>query len=217
VTDRVDVWLIPVDLPGAALAALTAVLDPDEQARSAALRDAATRRRFTATHGAVRWILGERLGVPPAHLRWRYGPHGKPSLADRLEFNWSHSGEWALLAVHPDRAVGVDVQELLPASTARRMARRYFGAGAADGLAAGAAADVGDPAEFAARWARREAVVKAYGGRLLDHVGPTASLPPGAYVVHDLPVPGGYRAAVARAGNEPFVVALQPWNGHLAG
>ena len=80
-SDVVEVWLIRTDLPDSVLAGLLPLLDDGERERADALIYPASRRRFIAAHGAFRVILGRRLGVPPASLRWQRGPHGKPELA----------------------------------------------------------------------------------------------------------------------------------------
>jgi 4'-phosphopantetheinyl transferase len=106
--DQVDIWLIRSDVPAGVLGDLAAVLDDAERGRAEALITAPHRRRFIATHGAVRLIIGQRLGVPPGQIRWRHGPHGKPELAtagdpaearDDVHISLSHSGRLAMLAV----------------------------------------------------------------------------------------------------------------------
>ena len=64
----VDVWLIDTDLPEPALARLAALLDRDDRQRLGAIAAASRRRRFIAAHGAMRVIVGDRLGVPPQRL-----------------------------------------------------------------------------------------------------------------------------------------------------
>ncbi len=78
--DVVEVWLIRTDLPERVLADLLPLLDDGERERADGLLYPASRRQFIAAHGAFRVILGRRLGVPPASLRWQRGPHGKPEL-----------------------------------------------------------------------------------------------------------------------------------------
>ena len=85
-------------------------------------------------------------------------------------------------------------------------------------------ADPGGPAgRFARLWCRKEACVKAHGGRLAEGLhlpvhllGPLvvrdpAGTLPGTCRVRDVPAPAGYRAAVALSGDQPFVVRWQVW------
>ncbi|WP_405007965.1 4'-phosphopantetheinyl transferase superfamily protein [Kitasatospora purpeofusca] len=217
-TDFIDVWLIPTDQPEPVVRALYELLDPAERARADG-PDRRFGRRFTVAHGAVRLLAGARLGRDPARLVWRYGPHGKPGF-DGLAVNHSASGALAAVALTEGRAVGVDVEEVRDARVAVRMARRYFPAAEAESVAADP-----DPAgRFTVLWCRREACVKAYGGRLvqgfglpLDGPSPVlladpGALGPGPCRVEDVPAPGRFRAAVAAVGAGPADVRRQIWS-----
>ncbi|GGV23413.1 4'-phosphopantetheinyl transferase [Kitasatospora herbaricolor] len=223
--DTVQLWLVPDQEPGPAPAELLAVLDPEERSRAAAYLSADARRRFVLAHGAVRHLVAGRLGVAPQEIRWRRGRHGKPELAGRCtgaEVNLSHSGAVAMVALSASRRVGVDVQRVLPRLDATGMPERYFLPEEARFVRAGA-----DPAaraeRFATLWARKEALVKAYGGRLtqglriplLDSGTVTGGHPADAwahdYRVADVPAPDGYRAAVALSGTGDFRVSMGRW------
>ncbi|MFE6748504.1 4'-phosphopantetheinyl transferase family protein [Kitasatospora purpeofusca] len=216
-TDLIDVWLIPTDQPEPVVRALYELLDPAERARADG-PDRRFGRRFTVAHGAVRLLAGARLGRDPARLVWRYGPHGKPGF-DGLAVNHSASGALAAVALTEGRAVGVDVEEVRDARVAVRMARRYFPAAEAESVAADP-----DPAgRFTVLWCRREACVKAYGGRLVQGFGlpldgpsplllaDPGALGPGPCRVEDVPAPGAFRAAVATVGAGPATVRRQIW------
>ncbi|KQV13274.1 MULTISPECIES: 4'-phosphopantetheinyl transferase superfamily protein [unclassified Kitasatospora] len=223
--DTVRLWLVPDQQSGPALASLFAVLDPGERLRAEAYRSADDRRRFVVAHGALRCIVARRLGATPEEIRWRHGPHGKPELTGRhtgAEVNLSHSDTVAMVAVSASRRVGVDVQRVLTRLDAIAMAERYFPPEEAGFVRA--AADPDSRADrFARLWARKEALVKAYGGRLtqglriplLDGSTGTGEHPDDAwsrdYRVTDVPAPPGYRAAVALSGTEAFRVTLRRW------
>jgi 4'-phosphopantetheinyl transferase len=164
-------------------------------------------------HDTVRAILGRRLGVPPERIEWRRGRNGKPELigaAAGLRANLSHSGGLAALAVAVGPDVGVDIQRLAPGLNAEGLAARYFRPDEARFVAEAAPAERLD--RFVVLWARKEACLKAAGGRLaeglrlpvLGEAGPgdlvvrdPGGRLPGPYLVRDVPVPAGYRAAVA--------------------
>ncbi|MEU6261116.1 4'-phosphopantetheinyl transferase superfamily protein [Streptomyces sp. NPDC047043] len=207
---RVDVWTVPLDGPPAAVATLSRILSEREAERAGRCRFETDRRRFIIAHGAVRLILAGCLDVPPEELRLQRGPQGKPRLAggSELRFNLSHSGELGLVAVTRHAEVGVDVDRLRPGLPVEPFAERFFPASEARFVAAPA-----DPTERAERflrlWTRKEAVVKAAGARLTqglaltvltDAVRDPSGRIPGAWSVRDLPVPDGYRAALAVAG-----------------
>ncbi|MGI5243483.1 4'-phosphopantetheinyl transferase family protein [Dactylosporangium sp. CA-139066] len=198
----VDVWLVDTRDPYD-----ETLLTPADRARRDALRDARDRRRFAAAHAALQRIVAGRLGG--AAVCWVRGPNGKPGLhGDPLRVSLSHAGEYALIAVAADRPVGADLQDLVPGLDWAALARRFFPPAEAGRVEAAGAG------EFARLWARKEAVVKAAGDRLTRGLGlPVAGDPAPvvehagvAYAVTDLPAPDGFRAAVALAGPEPFVI-----------
>ncbi|MFE2106507.1 4'-phosphopantetheinyl transferase family protein [Kitasatospora sp. NPDC059463] len=212
-----DVWLIPTDQPEPVVRALRELLDPAERARADG-PDPHAGRRFTVAHGALRLLAGARLGRDPARLVRRRGPHGKPAI-DGLAVNLSASGALAAVALAEERAVGVDVEEVRDARSALRLARRYFPAAEAALVAADPA-----PADlFTTLWCRREACVKAYGGRLVQGFGlPLAgpapvlladpgALGPGPCRIDDVPAPGPFRAALAVVGARPVLVRPHTW------
>jgi 4'-phosphopantetheinyl transferase len=221
--DTVQAWQVSGDdLSRADVADLFDVLDAEERRRADSRTLAEGRRRFIIAHGAVRFIVARHLGAPPAEIAWRTGRHGKPELADPwtgVHVNISHSGTLCLIALSASRHVGVDVQQILPGLDTIAMARRYFSPGEAAIVAEDCDAG-GRAEEFARLWARKEAVVKADGGRLTQ-VLPLPALGDGEAVVEvpksmryrvaDIPAPPGYRAAVALAGADRFTVELDTW------
>lgn len=224
--DTVQVWLIGTDQPPSVRAELESLLDSEERRRAGAVRGDLARSRFVVAHGAVRLIVGDRLGQPAERVRWRRGVHGKPELAGPgpgLQVSLSHSGELALVAVTGRRPVGVDIQELAGHLDPVRLATRYF-----SDVEARFVARADRPARRVGRmvrlWVRKEACVKAVGARLLHGLpvpvagagggglvhDPTGRLP-GRFRVRDLAVPRGFRAAVALAGAGPFRVTRHRW------
>jgi 4'-phosphopantetheinyl transferase len=221
----VRVWIVPVDLPPEAAARCLEVLDDDERARAAAILSERDRRQFAVAHGALRILAGRELGETPSALRWDRGPYGKPALAapwSGLSTGLSHSAELIAVAIAVGRAVGVDIQCLAPGPTVVAMSARFYPPAEAAYVAAGrdeaARAD-----RFTRLWCRKEAVVKAAGGRLWpnleiavlggDVVG--CAEPPGAHRVADVPAPPGFRAAVALAGAAPLIAQALAWPGEV--
>lgn len=103
----------------------------------------------------------------PAIIR---GEHGKPVFPpplDTLGFNWSHSGDVALLAVARGPAgfqIGVDVEVVRPRSRAMELARRFFAPEETAEL--NELADADRLGGFLSLWTAKEAVLKAHGGGL---------------------------------------------------
>ena len=84
-------------------------------------------RRFTVSHGILRWVLGQYVGRDPATIR--YGGQ-KPSLVGEsgphpIHFNMSHSGEMVVIGV-AGAPLGVDVECLNRRLDAESIARRFF-------------------------------------------------------------------------------------------
>ncbi|HEX4729168.1 MAG TPA: 4'-phosphopantetheinyl transferase superfamily protein [Jatrophihabitans sp.] len=225
-TDLVSIWLIRTGQPEPVVNALTELLDSDELFRAGQIAEVADRAEFVVSHGAVRTILARTLGVPASLPGWRLGPHGKPELAVPdcdLQCNLSHSGGLAVFAVCAGRAVGVDVQCRQFGSDLGQLAARYYPADEARFVTA-ARSDHQRAVRFTGLWSRKEACVKAGGGRLIPGlawpargVDPSLGAVPvtgadGHYLVRDLIGPPGFHLAVALAGTAPFRVRRTDWS-----
>jgi 4'-phosphopantetheinyl transferase len=229
--DVVQVWFVRDELPESVLAELSAVLDDEERRRADAFARPADRRRFIVAHGAARFIVGAQLGAPAREIRWERGPHGKPDLAGTwtgAQVNLSHSDSLSMIAVTASRRVGADVQRLAPGTGPAAMANRYFPPEEAGFVLAAEGAD-GQADRFTRLWVRKEAVVKAAGGRLMQGLPVPVQRPggaaaddyvadypdemlPGRYRVTDVPVPEGFRAAVALSGDQGYDVIQRWWS-----
>jgi 4'-phosphopantetheinyl transferase len=155
-------------------------------------RDQPGRRRLAA-HSALRRVLAGYLGVPAAGVEIEVGENGKPRLpGEELQFNLSHSGEVALIAVSESRSVGVDVERVKLDRDFLALAERALGE---EEVAALRAADPADRAAvFYAAWVRHEAFLKCLG------VGLAGPIPDSPVSVQQLDAEPGYAAAVAVAG-----------------
>lgn len=175
-------------LPDPVRADLAASLVPVEQQRWEALRLPEDRERFLRGRGGLRRLLGAWRDEPPEAVPIGAGAHGKPCCTGGPEFNLSHSGDLILLALHRERPVGVDVEQLRPGLAWRPIARRVLPPAEWQALEAeGAEA-------FLAAWCRLEARLKAQGLGLAGLGQPAV-----AVELWDVAVPLGYRAALALA------------------
>lgn len=175
---------------------MLALLCSDEHQRLRRCRLPADQDRFLLGRGLLRLRLGQALGLEPARLRFRLGPQGKPALEglesrDTLQFNLAHSGALVLLALHPERPVGVDVEKHRPGLNWRSIARRHLPRGCLEAL------EALPPAEqlsgFLQHWCRLEAGLKATGLGLAAVGAP----PPPGLELHDLQLPEGYAGSLA--------------------
>lgn len=110
-------------------------------------------------------LLASYLGTEPSAVRLLAGEHGRPALdaqsRDALDFNWSHSGERALVAVARGIAPGIDLELRRTRASALEIAQRFFTAGEAAWLAT--LDEDARRAAFLELWTAREAVLKALG------------------------------------------------------
>ena len=220
-TDLVRVWIVPVDVPPGTVASCRDALDDGERARAAAFLGPRDRQRFTVAHGALRILAGHELKTPPAALSWTPGRHGKPGLAppwSGLHTSLSHSGDRIAAAISTGRPVGVDIQHLVPGLQVAGLSARFFPPDEAGYVAAGR--DASEQVDrFAQLWARKEAVVKAAGGRLWPNLkiavhgsdAVSCAEPAGSLRVADVTAPAGFRAAVALAGAAGLVMEAAAW------
>ncbi len=122
------------------------------------------------------------------------------------------------MATSARRPVGVDIQHLMPGLDPIALSARFFPPDEAGYVAAGQ--DARARAErFARLWARKEAVVKAAGGRLWpnlriavrDRDVVRCAEPANHYRVGDVTVPPGFLAAIAMPGTASFRVEVARW------
>ena len=197
-------------VPTRLLQHLETLLEASERRRHAAFRQAADRERFLLGRAALRLLLGAWLSVPPEAVPLPTGLHGKPHCPGGPSFNLSHSGDLVLLALHPSRPVGVDVEALRPDVAWEPVAQRLFTSVEQEALQACPAAE--RPGAFLDHWCRLEARLKARGLGLAglealraeDHqvslAGDGSTTVRGAAEsIWAVAVPSGYRAAVAMA------------------
>ncbi|MFM7269892.1 MAG: 4'-phosphopantetheinyl transferase family protein, partial [Cyanobium sp.] len=181
----------------------TSVVNERERQRAQRFRRPEDQQRHLLGRAALRLLLGAWLDRDPAALRFHYGRHGKPLLEGWAgggpHFNLAHSGDLILLALHPSRPVGVDVERQRPDLDWRPIAARILPPHELEILEA--LAPVLQPQGFLRAWCRLEARLKASGEglagleRLRRAPMQTAARPE----LWDVAVPMGYGAAVALA------------------
>lgn len=198
----IHLWRAPLDIGPEKLRALEMLLRPDELERAARFRFPGHRAHYTAARGILRMILGIHTGCEPQNLRFAYGEHGKPFLAEpaggRVEFNLSHSGGLAVYAVTSGSRVGVDVEFIKPGGSWMEIARRYFTPGEADELSA--LPPDAMPRRFFEVWSGKEARMKAMGTGLLFEKGEEEAI---LWTVRNFVPMAGYAGALATESGRP--------------
>lgn len=211
----VSVWNIDLLQPISVVDSLRAWLDDDEVHAAAARRADVLRHRYVVAHGAVRSILGGRLGIDPAAVVFSRSCdqcgdllHGKPVLADHgdLWFSLSHSESFAMLAVASGARVGVDIEIERPRSRLDRLAARVLSDEEHDEWSQ---VEPGRRTQaFLERWTAKEAYLKAIGEGIWQ---PLRAVPrdPAGWTVARIPSPLGTVASIAVAADA--VVEIEQW------
>ena len=210
---QVDVWRIKLDLPLATVKQLESTLSTDESQRARRFHFEKDKTNYIVAHGCLRDILSRCLQCEPGKLNFDINDYGKPSIKGyKLEFNLSHSGNLALIAVSRECKVGVDVEHIRSNMEFESIANRFFSPNEVAEL-------ISLPLEqrtiaFFNCWTRKEAYIKAQGlGLSLPLDSFDVSLTPNEPVLlhatrpdsheanrwslYSLEVDSGYAAAVA--------------------
>ncbi|GKS88279.1 4'-phosphopantetheinyl transferase superfamily protein [Acidovorax sp. SUPP2539] len=209
----IEIFRLDLDLQADAQQALQH-LTPEERSRARRYVRRADRVRFAQTRNAVRCLLGQRLGCCPSEVPLSMGPHGKPFVDEAPQcapvFNVSHSGDHALIALADPCGVmhlGVDIEQQRSDLDADVMLDVVCTAQERDSVRR--APDV--LSAFYQRWVGKEAVLKAIGIGVAEHlcsidISPQADgrlaiaseVPEwNGFQAMALPAPPGYAAALA--------------------
>lgn len=161
--DVVHIWRASLRVDAEALIALLA---PDERDRARCFRFERDREAFIVARGTLRLVLSRYLGIAPEDLVFRYGDHGKPELAmdSDVQFNLSHAGDVALIAVARSRQLGVDVEPIRALPDADRIVERFFSS--REVAVYRSLPSPARPEAFFTCWTRKEAFIKALGDGL---------------------------------------------------
>lgn len=218
-------WLVPL-APIDGLDRHLAVLSPDELDRAARIPDERIRRRTALARVALRRLIGKRLTVEPAELRFEYGKHGKPYLVGgEVSFNLSHSGDLALIAIADRGAIGVDLEQLRPQRRLDLLSRRVLTDQEGELLDRARATGSGTQWFFQC-WTAKEAAAKAFGLGLTLAPSRIDVVPDGADRAHvevspaaSEPLPGGAKALEVRwlSGLRHTIAAVAANSAHLDG
>ena len=158
----ITVWRLDLDACRKRVPVLLHLLSSDELQRASAFRLDIHRQWFIACRAALRLILGAHLATRPYHLRFRYGPSGKPEIdsgGSEIRFNVSHTHGRALIATAERFDVGVDIERQAPVLDWNRLSLLIF----SDPERRELAETADKPTAFLRGWTRKEAVLKAIG------------------------------------------------------
>jgi len=219
--NEVRVWMADLSCFACHLSSFRSLLSPEECARAARFTFERDERRFVLSHGLVRTLLSQYLGLDPARISFQYSKHGKPSVQANVDisgdvrYSISHSADCLVCAVSLGREVGVDVEVVRSDVDHLQLAQRFFSTREYEDIVG--CPGNGQRERFFQYWTCKEAYLKARGiglssglaqiEVLLDRTGRTVSLLTEPVPIYDLRwkiqsfhVSSGIVAAVAAAG-----------------
>lgn len=188
-------------------------LSPRERARAERFHSDALARRYVGGRAALRWILGQRLGIAPGSVPIERGERGRPRLTGphELDFNVSNTRNRALVGIvaTPGARIGVDLEHAERVLNHVGLARKFLTP--REQLAIASCEDDEHRRAFLRLWTCKEAMSKATGDalsaplrkldvklvpvlRLVD--GPPPYVPQDWRLL-DVDVPDGYLGTVA--------------------
>ncbi|MBA3536826.1 MAG: 4'-phosphopantetheinyl transferase superfamily protein [Tatlockia sp.] len=179
--NRIDVWEFPLDrMPPFA----SSFLNEAESTRANRYHFDRHKRRFTVARALLRLILGRYIQQDSKQLTFHYNEHGKPGLINSqgLEFNLSHSGDLALVAIGKRFPMGVDL-EFYSARPYKGIARHLFSDQELKSFLK--LPNHLKPQSFFNIWALKEAFIKACG---LGLAYPTKLVTVPAFSAEDEPI-----------------------------
>jgi 4'-phosphopantetheinyl transferase len=198
--------LVHVDAAEELGAELSSALSPDERERADRARTLRDRRRRVLRRSCLRVILSGYLGRPPATLRFRPEPGGRPVLdpPNTLTFSSAHGGAVSLVAVGRGRALGIDVEPLSAATRIAAIADEYLPRDRVRRIRT--AAPERREEEWVGLWTELEACAKLNGSGLgdLDAARAETLLDQGDHRVHFRPEAGYLATLVYRGRTAPL-------------
>ena len=220
--DEIHIWLINLNESKSEINQIASLLSMDEFLRMERFRRKERRDSFAIVHGALHMILGNYLHVSPERINFKYDYHSKPTISPvtnnlNLDFNLSHSAEYAVIGIARNRRIGVDLELISTDRLSGRIPERFFSLREVRSLRS--LPEKLQLKAFFACWTRKEAYLKARGSGLsLPLAEFTVSLAPGEtpallemksdptemarWSLIDLELPVGYCGAAAVEGRK---------------
>lgn len=225
---QIELWRVPLDQPPRTRRWAWQMLNHGEQLRARRLRFSGDRWRWIVARAALREVLGRRLNCVPQRVCFGVTGAGKPVLRgprQRPEFNLSHAGDFALVALSSRFPVGVDIEAARALPDLESLAGMVFSPRELLHWRTQPAARKLDA--FYRTWTRKEAIVKATGAGLgvpLPSINVTAAAaqklavaeyPARAdsadWTLRDIRVAPGYVAALAVLGHAGSSIRVRHW------
>ncbi|MDJ1175631.1 4'-phosphopantetheinyl transferase family protein [Roseofilum capinflatum] len=199
------------------LAKLKSCLCVDELERSQRFHFDEHRHYFILARGLLRSLVAQYLKVHPSEIQFTYSQRGKPAVAvpkSDLNFNLSHSQNYALYGFALNAPVGVDLEAIRPLNDLDGLAKRFFLPSEYQQIQRTPISE--QPYTFFRYWTYKEAYLKAMGEGLagleqaeIQLTENGAQVSDRAWSLYPLTPAPGTVAAVAIEGNNWQLVQQQ--------
>ncbi|MBO0935557.1 4'-phosphopantetheinyl transferase superfamily protein [Fibrella sp. HMF5335] len=188
------------------------LLTTAEWQRASRFHQSIDRQRFVLGRSLLRQVTAHFSGQSPEQIELLVGPRGKPEWVNSAgwQVNLAHAGAWVLLAL-AKQAVGIDVEEIqsgfdyysLTNSVLSNIEQDYT------------AQQVNSQHAFYDLWTRKEALVKATGLGLSEHL-PHVPVLAGTHIVADDKIGGAGLFTIANFWVDNQHPAAVAWAGALS-
>ncbi len=168
----IEVWQVRFNLQAPISREDLLLLSEQERAQALRFHRHADQLRSIVTRATLRRILGKKLMRSPGKLQFSINPHGKPYLFGdtNLEFNVSHAGQFALIALSAYGQIGVDIEDCSRPVDFESLSQYVF-------TATEQRSRLSTSEDFIRRWVAKEAVMKALGVGITEHLRDVSVIP----------------------------------------
>ena len=161
-----NIWCLNLDVSDEKIKQFSQYLDSKALFKASSFKTLLLQKRFLATRGYVREILGNILNVDPSKLEFTYGPYKKPyvkvSSSEQISFNISHSQNILMFGVTKNCEIGVDIEIYKNIPNVLELAELFYKHSESKIVAQQQSAEQQN-LTFFRFWVSKEATVKAIG------------------------------------------------------
>ncbi len=130
----IDVWLACYDefVDERILSNFREIMSEEERLQEARYHFAHDRKRYRVTRAMVRTVLSRYVPLAPVDWKFSANRYGRPEIANDhevtkgLHFSISHTRGLIALAISKDRALGIDVEDVMAHQASLDIAQKFF-------------------------------------------------------------------------------------------
>jgi 4'-phosphopantetheinyl transferase len=168
INNQVDIWKVDISVNLSCIPQFLKVLTADEITRANRYISKSDGDKFIVSRGVLRYILAKYLNQPAASIRFELTENKKPFIVYKtgpeLHFNLSDSADKVLIAIAKS-PVGIDVEIINPKFDYKEILPYNFNPEEINYI------KLDDSLKrFYSLWTRKEAILKATGIGLTDHL-----------------------------------------------